>query len=68
MTIGSEGAMVQNIAEPYGMGYISEQQPPYPYFRKSMAAIAWFCVFLSKPLTLKGEGARALSPLRWGPR
>lgn len=49
------------------MGYISEQQQPYPYFRKSMAAIAWFCFFLSKPLTLNGEEARALSPLHWGP-
>lgn len=34
VTIGSEGAMVQNIAEPYRMGYISEQQQPYPCFRK----------------------------------
>lgn len=45
------------------MGYISEQQQLYPCFRKRVwLLLLGFVFLLSKPLTLKGEGARALSP------
>lgn len=37
--------MVQNIAEPYGLGYISEQQQPYPYFRE----YGCYCLVLCFP-------------------
>lgn len=51
------------------MGYISEQQQLYPCFRKRVwLLLLGFVFLLSKPLTLKGEGARALSPLHWGPQ
>lgn len=71
MTTGLEKAMVQNIAESKGWAPFLNNSNNHIHVLESMAAIAWFCFvlfFLLKPLTLKDEGAGALSPLHWGPQ